>query len=978
MVLRLLLIITILWGLLTSTTLAAESFELTRSEKSFLNNHPNLSIAFDGEFPPYSYIDDNGEITGLAVDVMKRIESMLDVSFNIHPKHTWNELYADAQTGQVDMVATMVKRPERQTDFLFTRPYIYNSLVLVTRNDDDRIQHRSHLLNKSIALVRGYHYVDNIIEDNPTATPVFVDSLYDALIAVSTGKADATITYFGAAHHYRTRYLMTNLRFADMYAKDASLESIAVHRDLPQLRNIIDRALGNISNQEMQEMAEKWLPLDILQSLQAIQLTDRERAWIDNHPVIRLGVDPEFAPFEFMEDGEYKGMASDYIRLLNQRLNLNMQVVAGMEWGEVIDAAKKQKIDVLPAVARSNERETYLRFTAPYLNFFRVIITRNDMNFITGLDSLYGQNIAVQVDTSHHAYLTENTDINPLLYSSLEDALKAVSSGQADAFIGNVSASVYWIQKLNLGNLKVAAPVSNDIQSLQFAVRNDWPELVGILQKGLDSISTREQLEIAQRWTQIEYEPQRDYSLILQIALAFSGLLAAVLYWNFMLKRAVTRRSAEVMQHAYYDPLTGLANRRFVYEKLHQEISQAHGRELAVLSLDIDDFSSINNSHGHKIGDQLLKAIARRLERSLHDNMQLGRLSGDQFAIIVSPISSTDDAVAIADDLMNLIQQPLVLDKEPFQFTASIGISVFPLDGRAADVLIQSSDSALHHAKRVRKGSYSFFTGRINDQVYRQVQLQGEIRDALRRHEFSVAYQPKIASADGSITGFEALLRWENRRLGRVSPDEFIPIAERTGQIGAIGLFVARTALSFVAQINRQTGQRYSIAVNISPRQLEDGDFAIHIQNLCKKVPIDPELVELEITEGLLISASDALEQQLNLIQQSGIGLAMDDFGTGYSSLSYLRRFQFDTLKIDREFIQDVHIDKSDQQLVIAAIAMARSMGMKVVAEGVELIEQQKFLSEQGCDLQQGYYFSPPIPEAAVEQWLLSQPDFRL
>ncbi len=491
----------------------------------------------------------------------------------------------------------MVARPERLQWFTFSEPYIKKSLVIITESENQSIHQAQDLANKTVALVKSYQYVQDILNKHPEITPYYVDTMLDGLRAVSTGKADAAIAFLGAGHYLRNKYLLTNLKYAAVYDKEGAAESFAVRADWPELKSIVNKALNSIPEKTMHKLRARWLPDNYQELLIDINLTEDEIHWIEEHPKIRLGIDPEFAPFEFMEDGSYSGMTSDYVRLLNQRLNLNMTIVEGLSWKQASEAAKSGEIDILPAVGKTEARQNYLNYTEPYLEFHRVIIVRDDAPFIMSLNDIEGLRVGVQANSSHHGYLLENSSIIPHTYPTLGASLLALSGGSIDALVGNVASSTYWIRKLNLTNLKVAAPVSQEVQSLHFAVRKDWPELIPILQKGLDSISQKTQKEISERWLHIKYQESIDYSLITRLLVGFSLSLTVILIWNLTLNRKVKKRTSELMRYAYYDPITRLPNRFLIQERLSQFIREAEEKKqkIAMLSIDLDDFKKIND-----------------------------------------------------------------------------------------------------------------------------------------------------------------------------------------------------------------------------------------------------------------------------------------------------------------------------------------------------------------------------------------------
>ena len=948
------------------------ALNLTLEERRWLQDHPEVSLAYDGYFPPYSYMSDNGEVEGFVVEIFELMEKDLGISFKVHPEHEWSELYASAQNSKVDVVATMVNRPERQEWFRFSDPYVFKSLVIIARDNNESITRRDDLAGKRVALVKNYQYVDKVLKEFPTVQPVFVADMLDAMNAVSVGDADAAITFLGAGHYYRNKYLLTNLKYAAVFDKRQSNESIAVRKDWPQLVSIFNKYLASIPGYKLQEIRARWLPVDYMENLVEIELTNEEKEWIKAHPVIRLGVDPEFAPFEYIEDQEYRGMASDYVKLLNQRLNMNMQIVDGLTWKQVIAKAKQGEIDVLPAIGETRERKGYLKYTSAYLSFHRVVITRNNLRFVADLADLDGYKVAVQANSSHHGFITENSNITPVLYKTLQESLMAVSGGEVDAFIGNVASSTYWIRKLNLTNLKIAAPVSNEVQTLHFAVRKDWPLLVSILQKGLDSITPRRKKIISEKWLSFEYDPVVDLSLIWKTVAGFSVLLFAVIFWNLMLKRLVRIRTSQLDHSANYDQLTDLPNRFLIMDRLLIAINEARrsGDKVALLSIDIDNFKKINDTFGHEKGDVLLSEVAVKLKESLREGDMPGRLGGDQFLVIFNHISDVADTAVLAERILSNFNQPFVVGKLEIMITVSIGISIFPDDAQLPETLLKNADSATHYSKEQSFGEYAFYTENLNQKVSRRLMVEQRMRGALKRDELQVFYQPKMDAKTQKIQSFEALLRWHNPELGSVSPAEFIPIAEQNGLIDEMAQYVIVEALRVLAKWQANYSESLSMAINLSPVQFRSEDFIGQIESAILNAGLESKKIEFEITEGVLLSEYEGIGDKLKKLERLGVTLTMDDFGTGYSSLSYLRKYKFDSLKIDREFIMEVATDESARKLVAATIAMAHELDMLVVAEGVETNEQCDFLVEHHCDILQGWLFSKAIPEEEMDAML--------
>ena len=419
------------------------------------------------------------------------------------------------------------------------------------------------------------------------------------------------------------------------------------------------------------------------------------------------------------------------------------------------------------------------------------------------------------------------------------------------------------------------------------------------------------------------------------------------------------KSSETIRQQAYFDALTSLPNRFLSLDRLSQIIKEAERsiERTAVIFLDLDDFKKVNDSLGHEAGDKLLVEAAKRLKSAVRKADTVGRLGGDEFIILLRALADNNNTIEIAENLLKIFREPFQIDGRELILTLSIGIAVYPENGNSASDLLRNADTAMYQAKALGRNTYSFFTKEMNDIMLRRFQIEEQLRSALDRNEFQVYYQPKIDVNNGAVVGAEALLRWHNPVLGNVTPDEFIPIAEHTGLIVPIGKYVIKKSLSVLSEWQAINKNNYTMAVNLSPRQFRDSDLISFIKDSLCAANVKPDNLEFEITEGVLMIGNSYIDNALDELHKLGVKLSMDDFGTGYSSLSYLRQYSFDLLKIDRSFISGITLNKEDCDLVKATIAMAHSLGLLVVAEGVEMPEQLTLLEKIGCDLAQGYYF---------------------
>ena len=443
---------------------------------------------------------------------------------------------------------------------------------------------------------------------------------------------------------------------------------------------------------------------------------------------------------------------------------------------------------------------------------------------------------------------------------------------------------------------------------------------------------------------------------------------------------------ARVRYLAYYDPLTGLPNRQRLLQILEQQVVWAAPRQrgLAVLMLDVDNFSRINDTQGQAVGDSLLKEIAHRLQLCLRDTQRaleqdgeisdindwVARTGGDEFALALPGVATAESAQAVAQRVQIALARPFVFAQQEIPLSATIGVSLYPGDAPSAEAMIKNADAAMHHGKKSGHGRLEFFKKSISTRAAKHLSMEADLRKALERGEFTLNYQPRLATEGMRVEAVEALLRWWHPQRGFVSPDEFIPLAEQNGLIVDIGDWVLREACAQARRWRDAGGPGWQVAVNVSGVQFRDGSLVDRVSRAIDAAGIEPRMIELEFTEGALIEYSSVVSRAVKLLKELGVATALDDFGTGYSSLSYLRHFPIDTLKIDRVFVRDI-VSKGggNTPLVDAIIAMAKSLGLATVAEGVETEAQWHYLKSRHANQVQGFLFCRPLAIEDLQRW---------
>ncbi|MSR16957.1 MAG: EAL domain-containing protein [Methylococcaceae bacterium] len=434
------------------------------------------------------------------------------------------------------------------------------------------------------------------------------------------------------------------------------------------------------------------------------------------------------------------------------------------------------------------------------------------------------------------------------------------------------------------------------------------------------------------------------------------------IFSNITARKAVEN---QLKQLAHYDLLTGLANRAQFIERLKWsiDISKRDGKETALMFLDLDRFKLINDTLGHQAGDELLIEVARRLTANVREVDTVSRLGGDEFTVVLNGIKSPEEAGFVSRNLLKALAVPVFLEGQEVFISSSIGIAIYPIDGASVNELVKNADTAMYHAKEQGRNNYQYFSSGMNQKVLDELEMETNLRQALKNNEFSLRYQPQFNLRTRELIGLEVLLRWEHPKLGFISPSIFIPHAEKNDLIISIGEWLLRTACERSVGWQKSGLKPVRISVNLSGMQLKQGDFINKVTQILTETKLLPTFLEFELSEGVLVNDTEVTTSVLTELKEMGIRLSIDDFGTGYSSLSYLKRLPIDSLKIDQSFIQDISTDMDDNAIASTIITMAHNLRLTVIAEGVETQEQIDILCEKNCDEVQGYFFSRPLTE---------------
>lgn len=575
-------------------------------------------------------------------------------------------------------------------------------------------------------------------------------------------------------------------------------------------------------------------------------------------------------------------------------------------------------------------------------------------------EDLIGQKMAAD-ETKRPSILIidDEVQIRSLLCTILDDDYDCVGAGSAEEAL-NVLKGIRFdlvLSDINMGGISGLDLVP--------AVLKETPETVVVMISGKQTIDAAIQAMRAGAFDYITKPFDVQYvEAAVRRALAHHKLLEDKKYYEENLQDLVRHRTAEIERLAYFDSLTDLPNRLLFEDRLTQALKRAQkdGQPVGTLLMRVDRFKEINDTLGHAIGDRLLRDIAERVRRSSGERGTLARFEGDDFALLITDIQASEGVLEVLQDVIESLKPPFVLDGHELCVTASIGVSLFPVDGRSSRELLKNSGVALYRAQSVGGNNYQFYQPEMNARALERLTMEGDLRRAIENGELRLHYQPQLDLRKHHIVGAEALIRWQHPKSGLLPPAQFIPMAEETGLILPLGEWALREACKQVVLWHQAGLTNLRVSVNVSPRQFQQKDFVETLAQILAETKIDPPALQLEITETSLMQSAGQAVTPLSKLKQMGLTIAIDDFGVGYSSLGYLKRLPIDMLKIDRSFVNEATTDPDDAALVMAIITLAHNLRLKVMAEGVETDDQLRFLHLMRCDEGQGYLFGKAAP----------------
>ena len=705
--------------------------------------------------------------------------------------------------------------------------------------------------------------------------------------------------------------------------------------------------------------------------------------------VYSFAANRNFPPFEYLkEDGEFTGFNVDIINAIAEVTGIELQIIP-MEWDNLLWSLKNKDFDGALGMAQNPERNKEYRFTIPTIEKEQVIFANRDKVHIIDIEDLSGLRVAYQRGNYNEEILAGIADIKHFPQSDHKGAILMLINGQVDVVLGDKMAGIYQIQR-NKATEKIVV-VGNPAISTHYGpvVTMDNEELLNILNHGLETIIDNGTFEmIYGKWfgeninnLNIFFEEHK-FTIVAGGMIILTILILLALY-NTSLQNEVLNRTSELemansnlLKHqeeiynlAYYDSITSLPNRTYFVEELNNILkNEEETRErLAILYLDIDKFKHINDTLGHDIGDYILKLMGNRLAKLIDESHLLARVGGDEYYILINHYEDIDEITDCANTIIGDFKEPYYIKEYTLYLTTSIGIATYPDGGIDTNTLIKNADLALYKSKELGGNTYYIYGEEIESKGLERMMLLNQLRHALEYDELVIHYQPQIEIATGKIRGVEALVRWQHPEKGLLYPDEFIPLAEESGIIIPMGEWILKRAC-IDAKKWEDEGHEIVVSVNISSKQFQYRDFLNEVINAIYVSGINPNKLTLEITESIAISDMEHTLKILKSLKGLGISVAIDDFGTGYSSLSYLNDMNVNELKIDKSFIWDIEKNEKNRMISNTIILLAKHLGLQVIAEGVENLQQLSILEELDCHVAQGYHFYRPLPIDRIDE----------
>ena len=957
------------------------SIVFTSQEAQWLETHREVSFTGDPNWLPYEAFTPSGEYIGIVASHLELITKATGIKFKLSPSETWTESTHKAKNGLVDVLSE-TDDSDLKSYLNFTQPYLSNPIVIAMSIKENYVENISSIADKRIALIKDYGYASKIRRSYPDIDFVTVDNIQDGLISVSTGKVDALFCTLALCSYTIHDLGLSDVKITGKTEFETKL-AFGVQKNQAELLSIMNKAIKNISHGEQQLILNKWLKhnyvektdytLVIIITVIALLLififyywnrrltkeislrNDIEKklqASIDTNERYRILFyeSPVGHAVNKLSNGSFLSVNNSFAEITGYKLE---ELNTLSYW----DLTPKSYAEEEAAQLKSlNENGKYGPYEKHYIHKNgSLIAVRLNGTLIDDQDE-GRQILSVVENISEYEEARNKLRLSALIMENTSEGMLITDENNNIITANQAFTDItgYSLEEAKGMNPHIFKSDRHDNAFYQ----DMWNELNETGHWQGEIWDKRKDGEVYVKWLIINSVKDKTGSVNRYVAL-FSDI--------------TDRKLSEetIWKQANFDTLTELPNRNMFQERLKQEIlkSSKDNLSFAVLLIDLDRFKEVNDTLGHDKGDLLLKVAGRRISDCIRTTDTLARLGGDEFIIILSDFKEHNMVNKISQSLIASLVEPYELNDDIAHISASIGITIYPDDATEMDALMKNADQAMYEAKNKGRNRYSYFTQSLQDAAQKRLRLSTDLRTALSLNQFKIYFQPIIDLSSNKICKAEALLRWFHPQKGMISPLDFIPVAEDIGAIIDIGSWVCVESKKWKAHWRKKYIKDFQISVNMSPIQ-----FKVDSEDFCYEW-ITPEIdddnnnqnIIIEITEGLLLDAEPDILEKFYRLRDAGVEVAIDDFGTGYSSLSYLKKFDIDYLKIDQSFTKNLENDPNDLALSEAIIVMAHKLGLKVIAEGVENLEQHKILVDAGCDFSQGYLYSRPVPPEEFE-----------
>ncbi|MEM7082257.1 MAG: EAL domain-containing protein [Pseudomonadota bacterium] len=958
------------------------AIEFTEEERAFILNNPKIIVGGETDWPPMDYVE-NGEYTGAALDYLNEISAITGLEIDLVVGPTWGELMGMIRRQEIDFLPMMYWTESRAREFHMTLPYITIRHYVFMKGKRPDIRSLEDLYGLTMAIPSGYASIEYLSEFHPEINILETTGVVDAMDAVLIGDADAVVESTASIAYYASSQSIIGLEPAFKVRFESNNLAMAVRSDWPILRDIIQKALNEISAERATAIMAKWSGSEAAAKTfltASAEFTEAESTFLKRNAVFTACVNTQRMPLESSRNNVADGMASDYLAALGATLNVNFSVRGYESWRNIETAIQRGECD-LATLGRINRTANTLAFSPAHITEKLALATHSRSGFVDDLRSLPDGKVGY-VNGYVDLGLLENRSPNVefVAYDSLQAALNDVVDNELYGVIDLMSAVNYAIHRRADSALRISGIFLDDNVRFGVASAGNRPLLSSTINKAISAMPPALATNVHQKWVAVTIEKETDYTLLWQSMLVAGVILLVVLSRVIELRRhreeinqknqtlheinaKLEAQHDSALHMAYHDQLTGLPNRAKLMQDLDyaMKVRRRENQQLAVLFIDLDRFKPVNDTLGHAVGDKLLKLVARKLSGLLRETDHLCRLGGDEFVVILPNVANSYNPSLVAQRIIDLLSATMIVDEHVVNIGCSVGIAMVPDDSDDLHSVIKCADSAMYTAKQNGRNGYAFYREDLSNKMARRTQIENALRKSIDDQDFSLVFQPIVDLERQEVVKAEALIRWNHQTLGLVPPDEFIPIAEEVGLIVKIGDWVLRKACETMQQFIFDGVDIHAIAVNVSSVEFVKSDVPARFHDVLQHYGVKPEQIEIEMTERYMLEPSQGAENELQQLRDMGHTLCVDDFGTGYSSLSYMKQLPLNVVKIDRSFISDLPHDQNDSAISQAIISLSHNLGYKVVAEGVETREQLDFLVDKCCNYAQGYFLSKPV-----------------